>query len=65
MDCDISMENSLALHNTKMLSVYAGVDERVRVLGYAVKHFSKVGIRSLLKSSNIFYIYYSCDFCFA
>ena len=42
------MENSLALHNTKMLSVYAGIDERVRVLGYTVKCFTKVGIQSLL-----------------
>lgn len=42
IDCDISMENCLALQNTKMLATYAGIDVRVRVLGYFVKCFAKV-----------------------
>ena len=39
---DISLENCLALQNTKMLSTYCSLDERVRPLGYAVKSFAKV-----------------------
>ena len=41
------MENCLALQNTRMLATYAGIDDRVRVLGYFVKCFAKVCIYTL------------------
>jgi hypothetical protein len=31
-----------ALYNTKMLDNYAGIDERVKVIGYIMKVFAKV-----------------------
>ena len=31
-----------ALRNTKLIFAYASLDERVRHLGYAIKHFAKV-----------------------
>ncbi len=45
IDCDISMENCLALQNTRMLSAYAGIDTRVRQLGYTLKCFAKVSLK--------------------
>ena len=44
MECDISLENRLAMRNTDMLKAYSIIDERVRVLGYALKEFA--GVRS-------------------
>eukprot|EP00731_Ephydatia_muelleri_P018608 Em0011g648a len=41
-NCDISLENLLAMRNTKLLKTYADLDPRVAVLGYAFKHFAKV-----------------------
>lgn len=32
-----------AQHNTRMLRMYADVDPRVKVLGYVMKVFAKVG----------------------
>eukprot|EP01135_Chromosphaera_perkinsii_P005483 Nk52_evm32s352 gene=Nk52_evmTU32s352 len=40
LQCDISVSNSLALENTKLLQTYASIDERVRELVFAVKHFA-------------------------
>ncbi len=37
-----SLQSLQALQNTKMLAAYASMDERVRPLGYAVKHMAKV-----------------------
>lgn len=31
-----------ALRNTRMLAAYARIDERVQLLGYAIKHMAKV-----------------------
>ena len=36
-----------ALRNTKLIAAYAFFDERVRLLGYAVKHFAKVSLEYL------------------
>ncbi|RMX54461.1 hypothetical protein pdam_00013175 [Pocillopora damicornis] len=41
-EADISLYNTLALENTKMLATYAKLDDRVATLGYAVKVFAKV-----------------------
>ena len=42
LEGDISLYNSLALYNSTMLSIYAGIDERVRIMGYCIKVFVKV-----------------------
>ena len=41
MECDISMQNPLAVLNTGLLATYARCDDRVRQLAYAVKRWSK------------------------
>ena len=43
-EADISLYNTLALENTKMLSTYAKLDDRVVTLGYTVKVFAKVSL---------------------
>ncbi len=48
LECDISMENRLAMRNTAMLKAYSTIDDRVRVLGYMVKKFAKVRVGVLL-----------------
>ena len=40
--CDISISNSLALNNSRLLATYACFDQRVQDLGLLVKHFGKV-----------------------
>lgn len=42
LEADISLYNTLALENTKMLAIYAKLDDRVATLGYTVKVFAKV-----------------------
>ncbi|KAK3090095.1 hypothetical protein FSP39_009133 [Pinctada imbricata] len=42
LEGDISMYNLLALYNTRMVSLYASLDNRVQTLGYAVKVFAKI-----------------------
>lgn len=42
VDADISVSNTLARENTKLLATYAAVDERARTLGYLVKLLAKV-----------------------
>lgn len=41
LDCDLCFENVLATRNTFLLRAYAAFDDRVRVLGIAVKHWAK------------------------
>ncbi|KAL8623783.1 hypothetical protein ACOMHN_054089 [Nucella lapillus] len=41
VDLDISIDNCLAIHNTRLLRCYSKIDERVRILGLAVKVFAK------------------------
>nr|XP_039258608.1 terminal uridylyltransferase 4-like [Styela clava] len=41
LEGDISLYNLLAQRNTSMLALYASIDERCRVLGYAMKAFVK------------------------
>ncbi|XP_046551942.1 LOW QUALITY PROTEIN: terminal uridylyltransferase 4-like [Haliotis rubra] len=42
LEADISLYNTLAQHNTKLLLTYSEIDPRVRALGYAFKVFAKV-----------------------
>eukprot|EP00027_Filamoeba_sp_ATCC50430_P006967 CAMPEP_0168558782 /NCGR_PEP_ID=MMETSP0413-20121227/10162_1 /TAXON_ID=136452 /ORGANISM="Filamoeba nolandi, Strain NC-AS-23-1" /LENGTH=500 /DNA_ID=CAMNT_0008589943 /DNA_START=213 /DNA_END=1715 /DNA_ORIENTATION=- len=39
--CDICINNSLALHNTRLIAAYAKVDPRVQQLGYVIKYWTK------------------------
>lgn len=41
LEGDISLYNTLAQHNTRLLKAYSEIDHRVRVLGYTFKHFAK------------------------
>ncbi|XP_077440711.1 terminal uridylyltransferase 4 isoform X2 [Vanacampus margaritifer] len=41
LEGDISLYNTLAQHNTKMLAMYAALDQRVQFLGYMMKVFAK------------------------
>lgn len=42
LDGDISLYNTLALRNTKLLYCYSKIDERCRILGYTSKIFARV-----------------------
>lgn len=41
LSCDINVNNTLALQNTKMIKVYVALDPRVRPLIMTVKHWTK------------------------
>lgn len=41
IDIDISLHNTLAIENTRLLKCYTDIDPRVSELGYIVKHFAK------------------------
>ncbi|XP_017342735.1 terminal uridylyltransferase 4 isoform X4 [Ictalurus punctatus] len=41
LEGDISLYNTLAQHNTRMLATYAALDPRVQYLGYTIKVFAK------------------------
>ncbi|XP_067846302.1 terminal uridylyltransferase 4 isoform X2 [Heptranchias perlo] len=41
LEGDISLYNTLAQHNTRMLATYAALDPRVKYLGYTMKVFAK------------------------
>ncbi|KAL1022737.1 hypothetical protein UPYG_G00031670 [Umbra pygmaea] len=41
LEADISLYNTLAQHNTRMLATYAALDPRVQLLGYTMKVFAK------------------------
>ncbi|XP_078424228.1 terminal uridylyltransferase 7-like [Cetorhinus maximus] len=42
LEGDISLYNTLALHNTGLLASYAAIDPRVKCLGYTMKVFAKI-----------------------
>ncbi|XP_078187926.1 terminal uridylyltransferase 4 isoform X20 [Callithrix jacchus] len=42
LEGDISLYNTLAQHNTRMLATYAAIDPRVQYLGYTMKVFAKI-----------------------
>uniref|UniRef100_A0A8C9U4C1 Terminal uridylyl transferase 7 n=1 Tax=Scleropages formosus TaxID=113540 RepID=A0A8C9U4C1_SCLFO len=42
LEGDISLYNTLALHNTRLLASYATIDPRVKYLCYVMKVFSKI-----------------------
>ncbi|XP_057688013.1 terminal uridylyltransferase 7 [Corythoichthys intestinalis] len=42
LEGDISLYNRLALHNTRLLALYAAIDRRVKILCYVMKVFAKM-----------------------
>ncbi|XP_052447416.1 terminal uridylyltransferase 7 [Carassius gibelio] len=42
LEGDISLYNTLALHNTQLLASYAAIDARVKILCYVMKVFAKI-----------------------
>lgn len=39
--CDMNVNNTLALENTRMVRTYVGVDERVRPLAMIIKYWTR------------------------
>lgn len=42
VSCDMNVNNTLALRNTRLVKTYMQMDERARQLTYAVKHWASV-----------------------
>lgn len=42
--CDMNVNNTLALENTRMIKTYVQIDERVRPLAMVVKHWTRMRI---------------------
>ena len=40
--CDMNVNNTLALENTRMIKMYVEIDERVRPLAMIIKHWTKI-----------------------
>ncbi|KAL1775739.1 terminal uridylyltransferase 7 isoform X4 [Sigmodon hispidus] len=58
LDVDISLYNTLALHNTRLLFIYSAIDPRVKCLCYMMKRFTKVcDISDASRGSLSFYAY--------
>ncbi len=41
LSCDICINNTLALHNTRLMATYASIDPRVRAFGSIIKYWAK------------------------
>ena len=39
--CDMNVNNTLAIENTRMIKTYVDIDDRVRPLAMVVKHWAK------------------------
>lgn len=39
--CDMNVNNTLALENTRMIRTYIGIDDRVRPLAMIIKHWTR------------------------
>ncbi|XP_053725937.1 terminal uridylyltransferase 7 [Synchiropus splendidus] len=58
LEGDISLYNTLALHNTNLLALYAAIDQRVKILCYVMKVFAKMcDIRDASRGSLSSYAY--------
>lgn len=55
--CDMNVNNTLALENTRMIKTYVEIDPRVRPLAMIVKHWTRR--RILNDAGNILSISYS------
>lgn len=52
--CDMNVNNTLALENTRMIKTYVEIDPRVRPLAMIVKHWTRR--RILNDAGTLFYI---------
>ena len=52
LECDISLNNQLALRNTKMLRLYSEIDSRVRTLSFVIKHWAQVTSLHMCESTS-------------
>ena len=56
--CDMNVNNTLALENTRMIRTYVEIDERVRPLAMIIKHWTRrrilndAGKKPILSSSS-------------
>jgi terminal uridylyltransferase len=41
LECDISLQNRLAVENSMLLRAYGSIDPRVRYLVFLIKHWAK------------------------
>ena len=39
--CDMNVNNTLAIENTRMIKTYVQIDERVRALAMIIKHWTR------------------------
>lgn len=51
--CDMNVNNTLALENTRMIKTYVQIDERVRPLTMIVKHWTK---QRILNDAGTFHV---------
>lgn len=54
--CDMNVNNTLALENTRMIKLYIQIDDRVRPLAMIIKHWTKQRILNDAGTSHITYI---------
>jgi DNA polymerase sigma len=56
--CDITVNNPLALENTRMIKTYVQLDDRVRILAKIIKHWTK---RRILNDAGMCALLLRCD----
>ena len=56
--CDMNVNNTMALENTRMVRTYVEIDERVRPLAMIIKNWTK---RRILNDAGRFLISVSCS----
>ncbi len=50
--CDMNVNNTLALENTRMIKTYVQLDERIRPLAMIIKHWTKRRVVNDAGNSN-------------
>lgn len=56
--CDMNVNNTLALENTRMIRTYVQIDERVRPLAMIIKYWTKQ--RILNDAGKVFLFRFAC-----
>ena len=51
LSCDMNVNNTLALENTRMIKTYVQIDERVRPLAMVIKHWTQ---RRILNDAGLY-----------
>ena len=55
--CDMNINNTLALQNTKMVKTYCAIDPRVRPLAMAIKHWTRQRVLNDAGKSSHFILF--------